>query len=108
MNACGSNPCRNSGQCVPEDAQTYRCACIRGHSGKNCQIFPRQGQSNTRNLTFYLGFIDKIFNIVNEIFCNCMKLVKGIEYLLLCTFNQVKGGVNGENGQSVQFSVGEV
>ena len=37
-----------------------------------------------------------------------MKLVKGIEYLLFCTFNQVQDGVNGESGQSVQFSVGEV
>ena len=45
---------------------------------------------------------------MNKIICNCMKLVKGIEYLLLCTFNQVQGGVNGESGQSVQFSVGEV
>ena len=44
MNACGSNHCHNSGQCVPEDTQTYRCVCIRGHSGKNCQIFPGQGQ----------------------------------------------------------------
>ena len=41
---------------------------------------------NTINLTFYLGFIDKMFNIVNKIICNCIKLVKGIEYLLLCTF----------------------
>ena len=41
---------------------------------------------NTINLTFCLGFIDKIFNIVNKIICNCIKLVKGIEYLLLCTF----------------------
>ena len=45
---------------------------------------------------------------MNKTICNCMKLVKGIEYLLLCTFNQVQDGVNGENGQNVQFSVGEV
>ena len=31
---------------------------------------------NTRNLTFYLRFIDKIFNIGNEIICNCIKLVR--------------------------------
>ena len=65
---------------------------------------------NTRNLTFYLRFIDNILceYIVNKIICNCIKLVKVLNIYYFVPFNQVQGGLNGEDGQSVQFSVGEV
>ena len=45
---------------------------------------------------------------MNEIYCNCIKLVKVLNIYYFVPFNQVQGGVNGESGQSVQFIVGEV
>lgn len=36
---CGLNPCKNEGQCFPQDqAPGYRCACHNGFSGPTCLL----------------------------------------------------------------------
>jgi hypothetical protein len=35
---CSSNPCRNNGLCYPLSPTDYKCSCLTGYSGKNCEI----------------------------------------------------------------------
>lgn len=37
INECGSNPCKNEGQCVNE-LNGYKCKCKTGFNGTNCEI----------------------------------------------------------------------
>uniref|UniRef100_A0AAF5CXG2 Pyridoxal phosphate homeostasis protein n=1 Tax=Strongyloides stercoralis TaxID=6248 RepID=A0AAF5CXG2_STRER len=38
VNPCNSNPCQNDGKCIPLKYLDYKCNCINGTSGKNCEI----------------------------------------------------------------------
>lgn len=39
---CASNPCQNSGTCVPSTVGMpgYKCSCLTGYTGINCEIIP--------------------------------------------------------------------
>lgn len=35
---CHPNPCENDGTCKPQADQSYKCACRRGTTGKQCEV----------------------------------------------------------------------
>ena len=35
---CDSNPCQNSAECINESFEDYKCKCLSGFSGKDCDI----------------------------------------------------------------------
>ncbi|KAG7473822.1 hypothetical protein MATL_G00099930 [Megalops atlanticus] len=35
--ACSSSPCLNDGTCILDSAQSYRCACLAGYTGRRCE-----------------------------------------------------------------------
>ena len=37
IDECSSDPCMNGGTCT-DDVNSYRCACIAGYSGEDCEI----------------------------------------------------------------------
>ena len=37
-NPCSPQPCRNSGACISEDVNKYRCACTQGWEGDHCDV----------------------------------------------------------------------
>ncbi|KAK9737088.1 Laminin G domain [Popillia japonica] len=39
---CSSNPCWNDGQCHPLSPTDYKCSCVNGYSGRDCEIAPNQ------------------------------------------------------------------
>ncbi|XP_044751334.1 basement membrane-specific heparan sulfate proteoglycan core protein isoform X8 [Coccinella septempunctata] len=39
---CSSSPCRNDGICMPLSPTQYRCNCVNGYSGKDCEAAPNQ------------------------------------------------------------------
>ncbi|GAA6094193.1 slit homolog 1a isoform X2 [Tachysurus ichikawai] len=36
-NPCMSNPCMNHGTCQTDSAELYKCTCVEGFKGKNCE-----------------------------------------------------------------------
>ena len=36
VNECGSNPCKNGGECT-DGVNSYTCQCNSGYSGANCE-----------------------------------------------------------------------
>lgn len=34
---CASNPCLNNGQCYPLTPTDYKCSCLQGFTGRNCE-----------------------------------------------------------------------
>ncbi|KAI7805148.1 hypothetical protein IRJ41_000318 [Triplophysa rosa] len=39
-NPCVSSPCLNGGTCHTDELDGYRCSCLEGFKGKNCDIVP--------------------------------------------------------------------
>lgn len=37
---CSSSPCRNDGHCMPLSPTEYKCNCINGYTGDECEIAP--------------------------------------------------------------------
>lgn len=35
---CSNNPCLNNGQCYPLTPVDYKCSCLPGFIGRNCEI----------------------------------------------------------------------
>lgn len=35
---CSNNPCLNNGQCYPLTPTEYKCSCLPGWAGRNCEI----------------------------------------------------------------------
>lgn len=46
--ACSSSPCLHDGTCILDSSHTYRCACLGGYTGKNCEHGEFQTGSNGR------------------------------------------------------------
>uniref|UniRef100_A0A0N4ZZ28 Pyridoxal phosphate homeostasis protein n=1 Tax=Parastrongyloides trichosuri TaxID=131310 RepID=A0A0N4ZZ28_PARTI len=38
VNPCKDKPCQNKGKCIPLKYLDYKCECVNGASGKNCEI----------------------------------------------------------------------
>nr|CAH7733354.1 unnamed protein product [Callosobruchus chinensis] len=34
---CSGDPCKNGGQCYPLSPMEYRCSCLTGYTGNNCE-----------------------------------------------------------------------
>ncbi|XP_061077266.1 inactive serine protease PAMR1-like isoform X2 [Conger conger] len=39
--ACSSSPCLHDGTCILDSADSYRCACLAGYTGRRCENVPR-------------------------------------------------------------------
>jgi len=37
VSVCDSNPCLNSGTCLNQGPNLYKCVCAHGFRGKNCE-----------------------------------------------------------------------
>lgn len=48
--ACSSSPCLHDGTCILDSSHTYRCACLGGYTGKNCENGEFQSSSTRRLL----------------------------------------------------------
>lgn len=35
--ACSSSPCQHDGTCILDSSHSYRCACLGGYTGRNCE-----------------------------------------------------------------------
>lgn len=67
--ACSSSPCLHDGTCILDSSRTYRCACLGGYTGKNCEHgeFQTTG-GGTRLIIRYLRWVFFFFSLFEASF----------------------------------------
>lgn len=67
--ACSSSPCLHDGTCILDSSHTYRCACLGGYTGKNCENGEFQGSSTRRLLIICYLHTTGSLNLWGESWC---------------------------------------
>ncbi len=67
-NSCEHNECYNNGTCADDNNGTFRCTCLDGFYGRNCEVGIRQGECEGG-----LGCMNdgECIRVVDDEFCKC-------------------------------------
>lgn len=72
IDECESSPCENGATCVDQDNE-YRCDCVDGYTGTECEIGEGDAQKNTGEILISYGltmqrkhFLNFQFERLNE------------------------------------------